>query len=229
MRKTVFANEACYHIFNRGVDKREVFLDEEDYLRFLTCLREFNDNSKYEQRIFLKNQKVMDSKELSSCTQELSSLEESQQPLVEIICYCLNPNHYHLILKQLVENGIKIFMHKLGTGYTNYFNKKYNRSGALFQGPFKAIQIDSNDYLLYLSVYVNSNYIIHGYEKGAKLLSGSEWRYCSVLDYLGKRNGTLCKKEIILNQFSEGQYAQFLEANTNWFKDKKELARYILE
>ncbi|MEI7750049.1 MAG: transposase [Candidatus Moraniibacteriota bacterium] len=247
MRKTVFANDEYYHVYNRGVDKREVFLNEGDYVRFLTYLREFNDNSTYEQRIFLKNQKNIksSSKELSSCIQELSSLEESQ-PSVEIIAYCLSPNHYHLILKQLVENGVKIFMHKLGTGYTNYFNKKYQRSGSLFQGPFKAIHIDSNEYLLLLSAYVNRNYFIHGYQGedlGTKSPSGGsvptpmqdEWKYCSALEYLGKRNGTLCKKEIVLNQFgqlgseSRASYAEFLDVNANYFRDKKELQKYILE
>jgi putative transposase len=212
MRKTVFANEQYYHIYNRGVDKREVFLDEEDYLRFLTCLREFNNELIREAREARRK-----FSELSSGAPELSSENfslEEVQPLVEIIVYCLNPNHYHLMLKQLVENGIKIFMHKLGTGYTNYFNKKYNRSGSLFQGPFKAIHIDSNEYLPHLSVYINKNYFIHGYDKSkfleakpplgglASKNSPSEWKYCSVLDYLGKRNGTLCKKEVILDQFA---------------------------
>ena len=144
-------------------------------------------------------------------------------------------------------------MLKVSTGYTTYFNKKYDRSGALFQGPFKAIQLDSNEYLLHLSVYVNRNYFIHGYESeivGTKSPCGDlvptiepiEWRYCSALDYLGKRRGTLCKKEIILDQFATTRselssessekcenYAEFLEANANYFKDKKELTKYILE
>ena len=77
--------------------------------------------------------------------------------LVEIVAYCLNPNHYHLIVKQISEKGIERFMQKIGTGYTNYFNKRYERSGALFQGKFKSIHIDSNEYLLHLSVYVFEN------------------------------------------------------------------------
>jgi len=75
--------------------------------------------------------------------------------LVDVVCYCLNSNHYHMILKQKSNDGIKKFMHKLGTSYTMYFNKKLKRSGSLFQGKFKSIHIDSNEYLLYLSAYVN--------------------------------------------------------------------------
>jgi putative transposase len=227
MRKTVFANNEYYHIYNRGVDKREVFLDEEDSLRFLRNLREFNNK-------LIREARDARSKfsELSSGAPELSS--ENLEPLVEIIVYCLNPNHYHLILKQNSEKGIERFMHKLSTGYTNYFNKKNKRSGALFQGRFKAIHIDSNEYLLLLSAYINKNYFIHGYE-----ISPSDWPYCSALDYLGKKNGTLCKKEIILDQFAVAKselnsenyenYAQFLDVNANYFKDKKDLEKYILE
>ena len=250
MRKTVFANEQYYHLYNRGVDKREVFLDEEDFLRFLTCLREFNRQeaigSLYEKNLREKR---------NGSSAPIRGAELPGPALVEIVAYCLNPNHYHLILKQNSEKGIERFMHKLSTGYTNYFNKKYKRSGALFQGRFKAIHIDSNEYLLHLSVYVNRNYFIHGYDESkileakpprgglASKISQNEWKYCSAPDYLGKRLGTLCKKEIILNQFSgrvsstptQGVelpvsiYAEFLEANANYFKDKKDLEKYILE
>ncbi|KKQ62364.1 MAG: hypothetical protein US82_C0013G0034 [Parcubacteria group bacterium GW2011_GWC1_38_22] len=109
---------------------------------------------------------------------------------------------------------------KLGTGYTNYFNKKYERSGSLFQGKFKAIHVDSNEYLLYLSAYVNRNYFIHGYQK--------EWKYCSELYYLGKRNGTLCDKKVILDQFYENNYKNFLYTNSQYLKEKKELMHYCL-
>lgn len=215
MRKTEFKNEEYYHIYNRGVDKREVFLDDEDYIRFLNSMREFNDDSTYEQRMF--------EKELSS-SRELSSNSVKMDNLVEIVCYCINPNHYHLILKQLRSNGVKTFMHKLGTGYTNYFNKKYKRSGSLFQGPFKSVYIDSNEYLLYLSAYVNKNNFIHGYGM-------EDWKYSSLLDYLGKRAGTLCNKESIMVQFNNDteQYKEFLKNNALYLKEKKEASKYLLE
>lgn len=115
-------------------------------------------------------------------------------------------------------------MHKIGTGYTNYFNKKYKRSGSLFQGPFKSIHIDSNEYLLYLSAYVNKNNFIHGYNL-------VDWKYSSLLDYLGKRAGTLCNKESIMVQFNNDieRYKEFLENNALYLKEKKESTKYLLE
>ena len=185
MRKFEFQTGEFYHIYNRGVDKREVFLDKWDYVRFLKSLREFNNDSIYEQRVYARN------RELMGLSPEASGLS----PLVEFITYCLNPNHFHFLLKQLRDNGIRIFMHKLGTGYTCYFNQKYNRSGSLFQGPFKAIHIKSDSYLLWLSGYINGNAEIH------RIAKAENWIWGSYLDYTGKRRGMLCNKNIILSQF----------------------------
>jgi putative transposase len=240
MRKTIFANGEYYHIYNRGTDKREIFSSDEDYFKFLRCLREFNDASTFEQRMFLKNiaqSSMKVSKELSSCTQELSSLEKSSDQdlpkLVEIVAYCLNPNHFHLILKQLEEDGIKTFMHKIGTGYTNYFNSKNERSGSLFQGPFKAVHIDPNEYLLYLSAYVNGNHFIHVHENAdskRSLAPWEAWPYSSFPDYAGKRKGTLCNMEIILEQFSDVKnYEDFAREHMLQMREKKEFAKLLLD
>ena len=233
MRKTEFANEEYYHIYNRGVDKREVFMNDKDYVRFLTAMKEFNRKdaigSLYEKK--LKDSKT--AREDSGSKSPIGLLEPESsltQKLVEIICYCLNPNHYHFILKQLEERGVERFMHKVGMGYTNYFNAKNKRSGSLFQGPFQSIHVDSNEYLLYLSAYVNANHFIHGYDSGLRSL-GPFWSYSSLPDYLGKRNGKLCGKEIILGQFDNdfSQYEKYLNDNALYFKEKKEMEKYILE
>lgn len=215
-RKTEFANGEYYHIYNRGVDKRDVFQNQGDYFRFLKGLRDFNSKLTREER------ERKTKSELSSGT-ELSS-ESEESPLVEIIAYCLNLNHFHLILKQTEEKGIETFMHKQGTGYSNYFNKKNDRSGSLFQGPFKSIHIDSNEYLLYISAYVNKNNFIHGYGSG-------EWKYSSLPDYTGKRNGRICSKDIILGQFDNNakEYEKFMDDNALYMKEKKETEKYLLE
>lgn len=220
MRKTEFANGEYYHIYNRGVDKREVFLGREDYERFLLSMNLLNDER---DGLMLQWRDIQRAEPRAKLLdfQELSSREG---PSVEIIVYCLNPNHYHFILKQLRDNGIKNFMHKLSTSYTNYFNKKNKRSGSLFQGPFKSVHIDSNEYLLYLSAYVNKNNFIHGYDKN------DNWPYSSLPDYLGERNGKLINKEIILGQFkSADEYKEFLESNSLYMREKKELAGYLIE
>jgi len=209
MRKVELKNGEFYHIYNRGVDKREVFLDKFDYLRFFKSLKEFN-------RI-----EAIGSIYLQSFKKEFS-LRNQVPKLVEIVAYCLNPNHYHLILKQVEKRGVEKFMHKVGVGYSNYFNNKYKRSGSLFQGTFKAINIDSDEYLLYLSAYVNKNKFIHGYK--------NKFDFSSLDEYIGKADYELCDKDIILKQFrSKKEYVQYLKINAKYLKNKKELARYLME
>jgi len=139
-----------YHVFNRGVEKRKIFLSEEDYQRFILCLKEFN-----------CPEPVYSLYRMAQLPVEVKPLRKGK--LVEIVTYCLNPNHFHLILKQVAPNGVSEFMKRLGVGYTGFFNYKNKRSGVLFQGSYKLVHIKSTAHLLYLSAYVSDNYFIHGY------------------------------------------------------------------
>ena len=229
MRKIEITNEEYYHIFNRGVDKRKVFLGDEDYMRFMISLlllsaqrdglmEKWRDFRKINPKVKLKD--FLDSRKI-----------DLKDRLIEIICFCLNPNHYHLVLRQLKEKGVELFMHKLGTSYTKFFNKKNERSGSLFQGTYKSIHIESNDQLLYLSAYVNMNHYIHGYEKSLSLTLGT-WPYSSLPEYLGKRSENLCNcnKDIILDQFQDVfEYEKYIKVNAEHFKEKKESEKYCLE
>ena len=125
----------------------------------------------------------------------VSKLEEEK--LVEFVAYCLNPNHFHFLLKQVSDGGAQEFMHRLGGGYTKYFNHRYKRVGSLFQGPFKAIHVDNDEYLLHLSAYINLNDRVHGLGIDAQKLHRSSWN-----EYLGKTETNLCAKEIILERFN---------------------------
>ncbi len=185
MRKEKIITREHYHVFNRGVDKREIFMEEDDLCRFYQSMMEFNVidpiGSIYE-KIFYADKPP----------------KTKTKKLVNFISYCLNPNHFHFILEQLVDNGISRFMHRLSCGYTNYFNEKYNRSGALFQGRFKAKHVDSNEYLLYLSAYVNLNNEVHQLGRpDSKNKIKSSWK-----EYATHKK-SFCEKGIILNQFNQ--------------------------
>lgn len=223
MRKVEFKNGEYFHVYNRGVDKRDVFSDERDYVRFIKSMREFNTT---EAAGGLYEKYLREKHAIRTRTSNVQSGHLMSTPLVSISAYCLNPNHYHFILKQQVDNGIKKFMQKLGNGYTKYFNHRNKRSGSLFQGVYKSVHIDSNEYFLYLSAYVNKNNFIHGYSNAEE-----EWEYSSLPDYAGKRNGTLCDKGEILGQFNNdiSQYKKFLDATAAHLKEKKELEKYLLE
>jgi putative transposase len=213
MRKIELVTEEYYHIFNRGVDKRSIFLDKYDYDRFLLSMYFLNS----------KEDGLMDKwRNLKKSNPKAKPSEFRQiQPedrLVDISCFCQNDNHYHQIMKQLQDRGIQIFMHRLGTSYTMYFNKKYKRTGSLFQGVFKSVHISTNEQLLYLSAYVNKNHFIHGYKEG------NNWKYCSLPDYLDKNKSELkiCNTSVILDQFSSiKEYEKFMHDNALYMKEEK--------
>lgn len=177
-RNVPFADGEHYHIYNQGVEKRNIFLDEHDFSRFLESISFFNQEES-----------------IGSIYEYSFGDKKKTNPLVDILAYCLNPNHYHFILKQRKERGIEKFMQRLGTGYSKYFNNKYDRRGSLFQGTFKSKHIDNNDYLLYISAYVNLNYEMHGL---GSLTSKSSWS-----EYLKpETKEPFCEKGLILGQFT---------------------------
>jgi len=152
--------------------------------------------------------------------------KRSGKPLVDIVCFCLNPNHFHMILKQKVNRGVSEFMRRLGCGYTYYFNNKHKRSGSLFQGVFKSSHIDSNEYLLHVSGYVNLNNRVHQLGGFTSKLVRSSWD-----EYMDNaRTDGICNKKLILEQFDNPKdYAKFalasLQNMISTKSDAKELKR----
>src|SRR3989344_6947641 len=211
MRKVSLVEKEFYHIYNRGVDKRDIFLDVDDLNRFLKSMREFNVinpiGSIYENR---------DRKR----THERQAFMTREKPLVNFIVYGINRNHFHFILEQVAERGIEKFMHRLGTGHSKYFNTRHKRSGALFQGKFKAKLIDSNEYLLHLSAYINLNDKVHSRGRQASTMSRTSWD-----EYINPNFvDSFCKKEIILGQFkNRKEYKKFAEESLESIIERKVL------
>ncbi len=165
MRKDPFVNDQYYHIYNRGVDKRDIFNNKDDVKRFLLSIKEFN-----------VKEPVKSLKETLKNKTDVQKLKDIEQPLISIVCYCINPNHFHFIVKQEADDGISEFFKRLLGGYTLYFNSVYKRSGALFQGRFKSVLIDREDYFLKIRPYVNVNYLVHNIpiEKSELVVSSCE-------------------------------------------------------
>lgn len=208
MRNIDFANGEFYHIYNRGVDKRNIFSSEADLQRFLQSMDEFNTaepiGSIYENSF----------KKHNPLGHPVSKSDRKINKLVNIICYCINSNHYHFILEQVMDSGVSRFMRSLGGGYAKYFNEKEKRSGALFQGRFKAIHVESNEYLLHLSAYINLNNKVHQNtqlgHRVSKLESKSSWE-----EYTGENMDYIfCNKGIIVEQFGNiKEYKEFAEGS----------------
>ena len=229
MRKFEFQNDQYYHIYNRGVDKREIFIDDKDYYRFLWNLRILNNLSTKEERDFLKRQALKKGPGSGypepGLNNKFALLVKDLNKLVSIISFCLLSNHFHLLLKQKQEKGISKFIQKITLAYTNYFNIKNNRSGVLFQGRFKVAFIKTDERLLWLSGYINGNPEIHGISKARR------WQWSSCKDYVGIRNGTICDKDVILSQFDDSSdYNEYVKMIISDAREKKEdVNRYLLE
>ena len=183
-----FVNGEIYHIVIRGIAGQKTFLEEKDYLRYLFSLYKFNDKK----IIFSAFRDTNITWE--AIPSSLVKPEKSRDLLVEILGFCLMPNHIHLLVHQVADNGISLFLQKMG-GYSSYFNKKYQRFGGLFQRPFKAIHIETEDQLLIVITYIHLNPIdlieqnwkIKGISNPQKVMEFLEsYLWSSYPHYLGK-------------------------------------------
>ena len=211
MRREILTNNQFYHVYNRGVDKRRIFLDDKDRFRFIHDLFEFNDSNVVPNVFYHLNR-----------TLEVAIERKPRNILVEIIAFCLMPNHYHLLLKQRQEKGISLFLQKLGAGYSRYFNERHQRSGVLFQGTFRAIHIASDEYLSHLTRYIHLNPLDlkfpdwknRGIEnRTAVSLFLNQYRWSSYPDYIGKKNfPSVTSREFVIGYFNESQkeYEEFV-------------------
>jgi len=220
MRKVQFANDCLYHVYNRGTEKRKIFLEDKDYFRFIHDLYEFNNPLTVFNVNYRFNREHQSGPEYGGRTSIGDSIDGSER-LVDIIVFCLMPNHFHLILRQIKEDGIPKFMQKLGTGYTMYFNQKYKRNGVLFQGKFKAILINKDEYLLLLANYIHLNpmellesgWKKHGIKSRRKALEFLEkYRWSSYLDYINIKNfPSVINKNFLMNYYqNKKDYEKYL-------------------
>jgi len=234
MRNITLANSEYYHIYNRGVDKREVFLDDEDFWKFFNCLRDFNNKTCYLDRMGALGISKNTMRRLhSEDFKRLGSFLKEQKRVIDIVSYNLIANHFHLIIKQLQDKGISNFMYKVGLTYTNYFNAKYKRSGSLFQGTYKAIHIDNEKYILRLIGYVNGNIEIHSQRQAEEypwssyrairnalsaFLQDEELLNLSGLSVLSGLN------DVVLSQFnSVKQFDEFVKMAIEGSKENKKI------
>ena len=180
IRKTKLVSGEYYHIYNRGNSKQKIFINKEDYLRFIGLLYACNQKGNLKVNNLNKGQTLYDI--------------ERKESLVNIGAYCLMPNHFHLLITQSEDDNISNFVQKLSTSYSMYFNKKYKRTGSLFEGKFKSQHLGTDRYLKYIFSYIHLNPIkliqkdwkekgIKNRKEAVEYLKG--YPYSSYLDYIG--------------------------------------------
>ena len=212
-RNFLFSIGEYYHCYSRGTEKRRIFLSKKDYERFVALLFVCNSTKTIH---------------LSDCHKK-SFLEifnmEREDNIVEIGAYGLMPIHFHLLLREKQEGGISLFMQKLITAYTMYFNKKYERTGALFESSFKAEHSNKDRYLKYLFSYIHLNPIkiidsrwkeggIKNSKRTGEFLD--KYEYSSYLDYLenNRPQSIIINKKAFPNYFANKKV--FKEEMSDW-------------
>jgi len=212
-------NFELFHVLNRGVDKRQIFMDKQDHYRFVHDLFEFNDKNPAAHSYYYNTPIDPQSSDIGC-----RKIKEKRDLLVHIHAFCMMPNHYHLLVSPVVEDGLPKFMKKLNMGYAKYFNKKYERSGALFQGCYKSVPIVSDSHFLFIPFYIHLNPLdllfpkwrSGNVAKTQEALSFLDsYRWSSHLDFLEKNNfPSLTQREY----FKEilGSPTQYTKKITEW-------------
>ena len=193
-----FIENGYYHVYNRGVEKRVIFLDEQDFAVFLSYLKQYLDPSQ-------------------------RSDPKSLAKEVDLLAFCLMPNHFHFLAKQNTINGITKLIRVICTKYVMYFNKKYERVGTLFQGKYKAIMIENDNYFLHLSRYIHLNPAHIGSDP-------KTYRWSSYSYYLGQSSAQWVKPQEILTFFRSAQKLSLKDyfSYESFVEDYKEDSEEIL-
>lgn len=238
-RKEKFENGNIVHVVLRGVDGNAIFRDINDYYRGIFSIYEFNNSNpvsiKYRREIIERFKKSIRSIR-GRTSDRFVIIPDNREKMVDILCFCFMPNHIHLLLKQIRENGITEFMRKVGTGYGGYVNRKHKRQGHVFQGSFNAVKITTSEQLEVIFAYIHTNPISliykswksikikdKDFKKIIKFLENYKWS--SYLDCIGIKNfPSVTQREFMLNLFGGGNNCKnFIE---DYIKNKGESKEY---
>ncbi len=218
IRNVSFSLGEYYHIYNRGNSKQKIFHDKEDHKRFVDLLYAINRDEKFNFADSLKGISVYE-------------LDGSNK-LVSIGAYVLMPNHFHILLTENIEGGISRFMQKLSTAYAMYYNKKYDRTGSLFEGKFKAQHLNTDRYLKYIYSYIHLNPIklidkewkergIRNKKRAIEYLR--EYEYSSYLDHMSfpRIQNKILDRKIFPAYFANTQ--EFVKDIMDWINYREDI------
>lgn len=218
-RKTPLVSGQVYHVFNRGVNKAPIFRGSRDYDRFKQLVEyyRFIDASPRFSQFKLLNQKLRKKK-----------ITSWKKKFIDFGAFCLIPNHFHFVLKQLEKKGISEFLRRISDGYTRYFNTKHKRIGPLFQGRFKSVLVETDEQLVHLVRYVHLNpytsYVIEDLED----LPNYPWSsFGEYFDRVERRE--LCGlKDIVLASFKDKKKFKSFTLNQADYQRELEKIKHLL-
>lgn len=236
-RKEEFETGEIYHIVSRGLDNNLIFKDVSDYYRGIFSIYEFNNANAItirDRRLAREHIKKLEAANRGRASDISADLNiDKRDKFVEVLCFCFMPNHIHLLVKQLKDNGITKFMSKIGTGYAGYFNRKYKRNGYVFQNRFRSIHIKDDNQLKTVFNYIHANPIslvepgwkekgINNLKEVVKFLEDYKWS--SYQDYIGVKNFNSVTDRGFMSEFMGGVDGCRMSIR-DWIEYKKELIK----
>ncbi|MEK7669543.1 MAG: transposase [Patescibacteria group bacterium] len=209
MRYENFAENEHYHIFGRGTNKEKIFIDKQDKTRFIFLITHLQSPIKIYNISWYTNNFI---KRGTFGIKDEKVDEVLKKRNIKLIAFALMTNHFHLLIQNLEDGILSVYMHRILTAYSKYFNAKYKKKGHVFEGPFRAVHTKNNEQLLHLSSYIHKNPMeIGGWEN-----SYEKYPYSSYQDYIGlNRWGDFLSTEIVLKQFKDQlKYKDFVTSST---------------
>jgi putative transposase len=221
IRDIPLVTDETYHILNRGNASLPIFQTKRDYQRFIrTFLYYRNKNPPVS---FSKLKELPRSKR----AEILRQMDKENDFNVEIIAYCLMPNHFHFLARQVADEGIFNFMRRFANSYSCYFTAKNERRGTLFESRFKAVRVESESQLLHLSRYIHLNPFSSFLVKDIKELT--EYPFSSLPEYLGLTGGFCCQEPVLSLFSSREEYGQFVFDRSDYQRSLEEIKHQLLE
>ena len=212
-----------YHVFNKSIAGFKIFNAESDYLRIIATIRYYQASGcSLSFSDFLRLKKTEENN-INECLDDY--LKDKEEKAADILAYCIMPTHIHLILKQLKENGISLFMSNILNSCSRYFNTKHKRKGPLWEGRFKNVLVETDEQLLHLTRYIHLNPVT------AYLVNKpADWAASSYKEYLLEKetNSRICNYEPVLKCFP-GHYEKFVEDTISYQRDLAKIKNQILE
>lgn len=219
-RKIPIVAGEIYHVFNRSIARQPIFISNKDYQRAMEVI-DFYRHKDLPMRFSYYNRLQTNQK------QQVTKIIAETSSVVEILAFCLMPNHVHFLLKNLTDNGIIKFMSNLQNSYAKYFNTRHKRTGTLFEPMFKAVRIESEEQLVHVNRYIHLNPVTAYILKTADELETYPW--CSYPEYLGDNSG-FTSKDLILGYFKKlSGYKKFTADQVNYQRRLNEIKHLILE
>lgn len=178
MRKNPLVTGEVYHVFSKSIAGFVIFNQDDDFLRIKHLLKYYQIKNELKFSAFIELRGVIN----EGFDNFFSIISKDKEKLVQVIAYCFMPTHVHLIVKQLVKNGISIYLSNVLNSYTRYFNTKHKRKGPLWESEFKNVLVDDNEQLLHLTRYIHLNPVT------ASIVNTPEdWPYSSYKEYIFKQ------------------------------------------